>query len=273
MLALAACGDRVETPQASATSEVVTTSSLAESATTLAPGTSSTTELEEETEVTDPTSGCTGELPTNPPAEDGYRRTELCGWPVYINNDLFIDPLAVEVYRELAEDMQTVISVVPEPAVEMLQDTNIWMELDEEGFVGGVYHPSAEWLEQNGYPTKWAKGIQFGNARNFLTWPDQQPAMLLHEFTHALHDQYYGFWYPDVVEAYDQAMAAGLYDSVEHVTGGFQEAYAATNQQEYLAELTEAYFWTNDIYPFDRQDLAAHDPAGLALVEQIWEVE
>lgn len=168
--------------------------------------------------------------------------------------------------------MQMVLDVVPASAVELLRDTTIWLELDQPAFPGGVYHPSPEWLSDNGYPPKWAKGIQFGNASNFLTWTDQQPAMLLHEFTHALHDQHFGFNNLDVANGYRRAMDAGLYDSVEYVTGGFEQAYAATNPEEYLAEISEAYFWTNDFFPFDRQDLAAHDPEGLALVEQIWGV-
>lgn len=202
--------------------------------------------------------------------DDGYRRMELCGWQVFMHNDLFNDPLAAEVYRELREDMRTVLDAVPAPAVDFLQGTNIWMELDEPSFPGGVYHPSAQWLSNNGYPTKWADGIQFGNARNFLTWPRQQPAILLHEFTHALHDQRYGYEDPNIVNTFNRAMDAGLYDSAEYVTGGSRPAYATSNQREYLAEISEAYFWTNDFFPFDREDLAGHDPEGLALVESIW---
>ena len=258
------------TAQSETTTDPETT---AESSTTSTAVASSTITTEDETATTEPEVSCVGDLPASPQEEDGYRRMELCGWQVFMHNDLYADPLAAEVYRELAEDMRTVVAAVPTPAVQFLQDTKIWLELDQDAFPGGVYHPSAQWLTENGYPPKWAKGIQFGVAQNFLDWPDQQPAMLLHELTHALHDQQYDFGDPDILAVYDQAMAAGLYDSVEYVTGGFQVGYATTNQQEYLAEITEAYFWTNDFYPFDRQDLTAHDPAGLALVERVWKLD
>ncbi|MEM9463433.1 MAG: zinc-dependent peptidase [Myxococcota bacterium] len=215
------------------------------------------------------------EPPVFPPPsveDDGYRRFELCGWSVYMRIELFEAPLGSEVYEALAEDLLMVISVLPEPRVDFLRNTNFWMELDVPAFPGGVYHPSAQWLEDNGYPAKWAEGIQFGNANNFMTWVEQQPAVVLHELTHAWDHQHHGYAQPAVLDAYDQAMAAGLYDAVEYVDGQILEAYATTNAAEYFAELTEAYFWMNDFYPFVRADLAAHDPVGLAAVEQAWEL-
>lgn len=211
-------------------------------------------------------------LPTDAELLDGYRPMDVCGWQVFMSDALYQDQLAVPVYDAFVDDLQQVIDVVPVDAALFLRSTPIWFELDEPEFPGGVYHPSEEWLVGNGYPPKWAKGIQFGNARNFLDWPAQQPAMLLHEFTHALHDQRYGFFNGEIFTAFEQAMAAGLYDTVEYIDGGFAQAYATTNDAEYLAELTEAYFWINDFYPFDRQDLAEHDPDGLALVESIWQI-
>ena len=67
-------------------------------------------------------------------------------------------------------------------------------------------------------------------------------------------------------------MDAGIYDSVEHVNGQLVEAYAKNNAAEYFAELSEAYFWTNDFYPFVRADLETHDPAGYAAIESAWQL-
>ena len=203
-------------------------------------------------------------------ADDGYQRFELCGFDVYMRDELFADPLGVEVYAALAEDLLMVLDVLPAANVEFLRATNFWMEFDEPAFPGGVYHPSAQWLSDNGYPAKWAEGIQFGVPNNYLTWDQQQPAMVLHELSHAWDHQRHGYAHPDVVAAYDAAMQAGIYDAVEYVEGQILEAYATTNAAEYFAELTEAYFWTNDFYPFVYADLVAHDPAGLAAIEAAW---
>ncbi len=226
----------------------------------------------EEMAVNSTDSACGTTMPDNPPLTDGYRQFELCGWAVFMNEDLFNSSLASEVYAALADDMNTVLQALPAPAIEYLKDTNIWLELDHAAFPGGVYHPSADWLADNNYPIKWAKGIQFGNAQNYLTWVAQQPAMFLHELSHALDHQYYNYTQPDMIAAYNSAMQAGIYDSVLYVDGGYQAAYATNNSIEYFAELTEAYYWTNDFYPFDRDDLSSHDPTGMAATALLWEL-
>ena len=65
-------------------------------------------------------------------------------------------------------------------------------------------------------------------------------------------------------------LAAVFVLSVDHANGTMQRAYALTNEKEYFAELTEAYYGFNDFYPFNREQLQAFDPAGYLLVEQAW---
>lgn len=68
------------------------------------------------------------------------------------------------------------------------------------------------------------------------------------------------------------AMRRGLYEQVEYVRGGKQKAYATTNVQEYFAELSEAYLGRNDFYPFNREELARHDPVGYKMMEGAWRI-
>ena len=49
-----------------------------------------------------------------------------------------------------------------------------------------------------------------------------------------------------------------------------QRAYALTDDKEYFAELTEAYYGVNDFYPFTRDQLLSFDIAGYTLIEQAW---
>ncbi|NQT88872.1 metallopeptidase, partial [bacterium] len=49
--------------------------------------------------------------------------------------------------------------------------------------------------------------------------------------------------------------------------------YAMTTRQEYFAENTEAYFGTNDIYPFVKVELKKHDPTMYELVPEMWGVK
>jgi len=97
--------------------------------------------------------------------------------------------------------------------------------------------------------------------------------MVLHELAHAYHDQVLGFDHPKVKAAYDAAKKSGTYDKVLIWNGRVGRHYAMTNHKEYLAETTEAFFGTNDIYPFVKAELRQHDPAMYALLAELWGVE
>ena len=109
-----------------------------------------------------------------------------------------------------------------------------------------------------------------GNAHHFLNWTDVQPAMVLHELAHAWHHQYLTYEYGPILDAYDRAVETGLYDRVEYADGSFREAYARVNHIEYFAELTEAWFWRNDFFPFVQLDVVMHDPLGARMVREAW---
>ncbi len=96
--------------------------------------------------------------------------------------------------------------------------------------------------------------------------------MVLHELAHAYHHQSLplGFENPEVRAAFDRAMKAGSYDSVLRGNGKEERAYAATNPMEYFAEATEAYFGTNDFFPFVHVELQRHDPQMYALLRKLW---
>jgi len=48
------------------------------------------------------------------------------------------------------------------------------------------------------------------------------------------------------------------------------EQWLRNNHKEYFAELSEAYFGTNDMYPFVRAELMKHDPEAHALLKKLW---
>ena len=65
-------------------------------------------------------------------------------------------------------------------------------------------------------------------------------------------------------------MQSKSYESILHINGSKVRAYALTNPMEYFAEASEAYFGTNDMYPFVRTELKAHDPQGFRTLQQLW---
>lgn len=139
-----------------------------------------------------------------------------------------------------------------------------------------VYHPGRQWLIDNGYVPQKAKCVEISNIRNFINWTKQnQPMMVLHELAHARHHRVFNFNSSVVTEAFANVQANGLYTNVSYHRGNgnyetVDKAYALNNEIEYLAEMTEAYFGTNDFYPFTRNELKEYDPIGYQAVEAIW---
>ena len=67
--------------------------------------------------------------------------------------------------------------------------------------------------------------------------------IVLHELAHAYHHQVLGMWNPDIRQTYEAAKAKGLYRNVSFWTGNIAPVgYAMSNEREYFAGLTEAYF-------------------------------
>jgi dipeptidyl-peptidase-4 len=96
--------------------------------------------------------------------------------------------------------------------------------------------------------------------------------MVLHELAHGYHHQVLGHDHKELRAAYTNAVASKRYRQVLHVNGRQQRHYALNNDQEYFAEATEAYFGTNDFFPFVRSELKEHDPEMFELLERLWGV-
>ena len=202
-----------------------------------------------------------------------YAPNPIGAWRVCVSLELQGEEpeLSAQVLERLEEDLVFIAGFLEASITERLQEVQIWIEREIPGTPGAVYHPSANWLVNNGYPAYWAEGVQLANAENYLSWTDIQPAIVFHELSHAWHHQVLGYNQGEIKAAYEAAMAAEIYAEVAYAGGGTLEAYATQNHIEYFAELSEAYFWTNDFYPFNKAELEAFDPQGYAAVEEAWQ--
>ena len=74
--------------------------------------------------------------------------------------------------------------------------------------------------------------------------------------THAYHFQALGEDYQPLIKRFEAVKKSGIYNNVKHTNGSTgHKHYAMNNVNEFFAEMTEAYFWTNDYFPFNRKDL------------------
>jgi hypothetical protein len=213
-----------------------------------------------------------GKVPYDP--TDRYEVRTIEGWTVRVNT-MFVtrEPkLAAEALTLLRRQLLQIVERVPAASVQKLRTIPIWVEENEPHHPCMVYHPDPSWLRQHDMNPDKGRCVEVSNARHFLKWTQEQPWMVLHELAHGYHHQYLktGFDNREVKKAFDKAMNEKRYQSVPRTGGTKEKAYAATNVQEYFAEASEAYFGTNDFYPFDRAELQQYDPGMFELLERLW---
>ena len=204
-----------------------------------------------------------------------YAERQVEGWRVLVNKRLFAEEnqgLCDRTLKLLGDHLYRITRVVPEGPLARLRKVPIWVELAHPRHPCMCYHPSAGWLREHGMNTQKAGAVEVANVRNFLSWTRDQPWMVLHELAHGYHHQVLGFDNAEVRACYERAVASKKYEAVLHVNGRTRRAYALENEREYFAEATEAFFGTNDFYPFVRGELKKHDPCLFELLEKVWEV-
>jgi hypothetical protein len=200
-----------------------------------------------------------------------YERREMEGWQLHIEQSFQHEHADVldAVLAELRHQLYQIGRAVAPPALAKLRQVPIWIHYHSQTACM-AYHPSAEWLRGHDRNPDMAGGIEIGNGANFLEWTREQPWMVLHELAHAYHHLVLGFENPRVLEAFAAAGQAGIYASVLRINGKKVKAYAMENAKEYFAESSEAFFGTNDFYPFVRAELREADPRMYELLQQLW---
>jgi hypothetical protein len=212
-----------------------------------------------------------------PEKVEGYQRNTIEGFTLLLSKDVVkadtkafeVKPLAV-----LEHELKIVAKILTAKQLETLRKLIIWVEWDEQheltngrnGSAIAVYYGGhqASLLEQGKHPLK-AKTITILSMKALTD--EHQPnrdsgrCVLLHELVHAVHDQLLGRDHAGIRAAYTQAMERKLYDKTQ---------YVSTNEAEFFAETTAAYFDQLHHYPQTREDLKKHDPATHTLLESIW---
>ncbi|KAK1737358.1 hypothetical protein QTG54_012225 [Skeletonema marinoi] len=148
------------------------------------------------------------------------------------------------------------------------------------------FHPGAQWLSRNGDNPLKCGGVEFYDAKHYLSDCDHwgPGGLILHELSHAWHNIHVANGYDNeqIEECYEMAMKDGLYDCVRvHGSQGPKcKAYACTDPMEYFAELSVAFLGGlddtlehNKWFPFNRTQLREHDPRAFDMLCQMWGVD
>ncbi len=203
-----------------------------------------------------------------------HETRQIEGWTVHVDTQLLADAhrdLGKRALRVLANKLFEITRIVPADRLAHLRRVPIY--LDDDHALGNMqYHPEADWLRDHGYDPAMEKAVHIPGVNHFLSAirPRQQPFAVLHELSHAYHDQALGWDYPPIRKAYKRAAESKQYESVLRRRPRKGRHYALTNHKEFFAEMTEAYLGTNDFWPFVRWELREADPETFSLLEQIW---
>lgn len=213
------------------------------------------------------------------PVIAGRQTRMIEGWTLLISDELLAkDKEATDRALELLTvQLQEIVRVVPEPAVARLRQVPLWLSPEYPGVQPRAeYHPGAGWLRENKRDPAMEKAVEFTNVRIFERETRRMPNFTLHELAHAYHDRFLprGFGNERVKAAFENARTKGWYERVEQRFGDGRSAnvraYAMTNPMEYFAECSEAFFSTNDFFPFTREQLEKHDPEMFGLLKELW---
>jgi hypothetical protein len=203
-----------------------------------------------------------------------YATKQVEGWTVLVNKELIREQpeLVEKVLRELEHQLYQIVRRVPFRAVRKLQAVWIWVEEKQPDSPCIIYRSDPKWLSDHGMNSEKFKCVEIANSRNFVEGTLRQPSLVLHELAHGYHHRFVTSRYrnPEIIAAFRKATGSKRYDSVLRYNGVREKAHALTDATEYFAESTEAFFWTNDFYPFVRPELKEHDKEMFALLGRLW---
>jgi hypothetical protein len=208
----------------------------------------------------------------------GYTIRKIQGFQLIVNNEVLQENDKSELERKpldvLELELKTLADIMPRRALNALRNVLVWVEWDEKQAMGNgrkglplaIYYGGhqLQLLQEGKHPLK-AKNVTILRMKSLTE--EHQPkrdsgrCVILHEIAHAVHDRVIGTDNPDIKAAYSQAMQRKLYDST---------MYASTNEKEFFAELTCAYFDQLNYFPNKRADLKKHDPVTYQVMEQVW---
>lgn len=200
---------------------------------------------------------------------------ELAGWQVRVDARLFEEPneeLGRRALEVLEARLRAIEVIMPDKALGQLREILIQLDLDHDELRNMQYHPSARWLRDNGYSEDLEKVVHLPRAEGLLNRERARamPWVILHELAHGYHDLVLGFDHPDILKHFETVKERRNLEEVLNHSGRLVRHYALTDHKEWFAEMTEAYFGSNDFYPFVRAELFMFDREGHDLIKRLW---
>ena len=208
-----------------------------------------------------------------------YQTVPLGPWTVMVEQQLPAeDPdLATQALARLESKLGVMLAALPSPARARLQKLPVFLMYGSKAR-GGGHNSGAEFFQKNApehhkqLDSQWKSCVVIYSAKNYVQLSELWSVKLLaHEFAHAYHLEQWPEKQPDILQAWNHAIACRLYRQMKDEKGKVLDTgYAIQNQLEYFAELSCMYFVGCNYQPFNREELKAYDPVGYDMIEQRW---
>jgi hypothetical protein len=191
---------------------------------------------------------------------------DVQGWKVYVQKSLLMPnssqgETAVSI---LDKKLKSAADILPRKHLIMLKQVPFWLT------EGKLKDSTATLLYRPGRGSAMAppqgvtSGVEIIGVETFVhpEVDNPEPGVIVHELSHAFHHRVLGFDNAQVKSAYQNAVQSGVYERVWTRDGKIVKAYALTNEKEYFADTSRAYFGIGPTFPFTSDELREFDPEG-----------
>jgi dipeptidyl aminopeptidase/acylaminoacyl peptidase len=197
----------------------------------------------------------------------GYQRTQMSGYRVFINNAVLAHAKeAAELRVSLAEQLAAVAKNLRPDIAEATRRAAIWVEWKSwpaDNPMSFQRSSQRQFLAEHAHDPAKANAVEVSDLKGFISrWKSGRDVMVLHELAHWYHHNVLGNDNPKLLAAYSAAKKSGHYEGISD--------YTISDEKEYFAVLSDAWFGCGYIYPHTRDDLRSFDPAGFELVDGVW---
>jgi hypothetical protein len=201
-----------------------------------------------------------------------YERRTVRSFPVYVAPEFggHRASLLPQILEVLDASLGRIEETIPSTALRRMSKIPIWLEAEpDRSYVGRYILDLPKWPATRDISIAMAGSIQLAGFPASTTGDELK--VLMHELAHAYHDLVLSEGNPQIRAAFERARASRRYDAVRHSSGRLERAYAMDSPMEFFAELSVAYFFTNDFFPFTRDELRTFDPESYRVIANAWE--